>query len=116
MNKEEKDIVDAEFSQSADLSVRDTAKKTYDGFNEMSLALRALISILVSEINVLRQWNSTLKQETSKSIDYSDFKSKLDSLPVLVDIKLDDFKLGIKNKIDEKSIDEKPTGTTTVGG
>lgn len=69
MTQGEKDVVEAEILIDADLSLRSSAKSLYDGQDTQGQARRALIKVLIDEINVLRDLHSlpgrTLSQAKS---------------------------------------------------
>lgn len=108
MTQAEKDIVDAAEAVKFDLDVRDQSKSGIDAFVPTPLLLRALVEVLIDEINILRQWMAEFKSEAAAATSLADFKARMATLPDTPDRNLGQAKSAIKNKIDTGgAIDEK---------
>lgn len=58
MTAQEKNDLDAAIAAAADAAMRGEAKANYDGQISMGQALRALVKVLIDEINILRAQHS----------------------------------------------------------
>ena len=54
MTQLEKDIIDQDEVNAEDLEIRETAKSRFDGFNSVGLKERAVLELIVEQINILR--------------------------------------------------------------
>jgi len=83
-------------ASSTDASIREESKTGFDGFNSQALAYKALVEILIDEINLLRQAITEMTVETNQLTDRN--------LPPRT---LAQAKTAIKNKIDGGTLDNK---------
>lgn len=106
MTQEEKDAVDAAEVAAFLARLKSNAKSLYDGQQEQGQALRALVYVLIDEINILRQWTISFKSETALASSLADFKTRVATLPTLPDRTLAQAKTAIQTEIDNGTVDE----------
>jgi len=107
MTAGEKTAIDAAIEATFDAFVRSSAKGTYDGFNDIPLALRSFAAIATDEFNIVRHWTVSFKAEVAAATTLADLKTRVSGLPTLDNRTLSQLKTAIKNKIDSSTIDEK---------
>lgn len=66
---------------------------------------RAIVSILLDEMNVLRQWLASFKTEVAAAASLADLKTRVATLPATPDRTLAQAKTAIANKIDGGTVD-----------
>lgn len=106
MTQAEKDAVDASLAAAALSRLKITAKALYDGQQEQGQALRALVLVLLDEINTLRGWMQDFKDGVATANNLADVKTLVAGLPNTPDRTLAQAKTAIQSEIDAGSVDE----------
>lgn len=73
-----------------------------DGDHRMPL-FKALATITMDELNILRQWVQSFKVEVAAASSLADLKTRVASLPELEDRTAAQLKTAIKNRVDSQS-------------
>jgi hypothetical protein len=99
-----------DWSQSAheewlNLQNRATASAKLDLVNAEAKALRGLVSVLIDELNAIRQWLTSLKTATNASTNYATLKSGILALSNTPDRTLAQAKAAIQNAINGGGVD-----------
>lgn len=110
MTQAEKDAVDAQVELNRDQIMRASAKSRFDGNYSSDfgspVAMRALVKVLLDEINILRAWNQDFKTVVAGANNLADIKTGVAGLQDTPDRTLAQAKNAIGNAIDNKDVDE----------
>jgi len=88
------------------LQDRTTAKtKVNTDVDYEAKALRALVAVLLDEVNALRQWLASFKVEVAAATNLADLKTRVATLPATPDRTLAQAKTAILNKVDGGTVD-----------
>ena len=88
------------------LNERTTAKTLVaSGIMPHEKVARAVVSVLLDEINILRQWLAAFKVEAAASVSLADLRTRIATLPATADRTLAQAKTAIANKIDGGTVD-----------
>jgi hypothetical protein len=87
--------------------LRQQAKNMLDEQNAANSAvLRALVLVLINEINNLRQWTVAFKQQTALATNLANFQNRVSQLPTLNDRTGTQARDAIKGKLDAGDADQ----------
>jgi hypothetical protein len=88
------------------LQNRTTAKATVDtGIDADAKALRAIVAMLLDEVNDLRAWIVSFKVETAAATNLANFQTRVATLPGMPARTVAQAKTAILNKIDGGTVD-----------
>ena len=104
MNQTEKDAVDAAATAAALLAAKSEASSVIDG--RTGYQLRALAKLLVDEINIMRQWDASLKTAFANNSTLGTIRTAVDALPNTPDRTLAQAKTAYKNLLSNGTLDE----------
>jgi hypothetical protein len=99
------DIGDAAQAVWQNLKDRATAAATIDALHAEAKALRAVASVLIDELNAVRQWLVAFKAATAASTNYATLKSGIGGLSNMPDRTLAQAKTAIQNAINAGTVD-----------
>ena len=89
------------------LQLRQQAKEMLDEQNASnSAALRALVLVLIDELNNLRQWTVAFKQQTALATNLGNLQTRVAALPTLGDRTGQQAREAIKGKLDAGDADQ----------
>jgi hypothetical protein len=105
MTAEEKQAVDtAEATAYRDL-MREAAKETFDSDAPDGKILKAVVLLLIDELNDLRTWVRDFKTQTAAATSLANLQSRVASLPTLNDRTSAQARTAIRAKIDAGAAD-----------
>jgi hypothetical protein len=84
---------------------RDAAKSQFDLTDAQGKVLRALVKVLIDEVNLLRQWVAAFKVETAAASTLANLKTRVATLPATPDRTLQQAKTAIAAAIDAGEAD-----------
>jgi len=96
MQQSEIDAINASDTLSAKLALRAGEKLQYDVAH-----LKALVTITMDEINILRAWTASFKTATAGASTFANFKTAVAGLPTLSPRTLIQLRNAMETKIDE---------------
>jgi hypothetical protein len=67
--------------------------------------LRALVAVLIDEVNILRQWTRDLKTQTAAASNLANFQSRVATLPTLADRTATQARTAISGKISNGDVE-----------
>lgn len=76
------------------------AKEYHIGLKAENMALRATVTLVVDELNILRQWLSDFKTEVAAATNLANLQTRVASLPNMPDRTYQQAKTAIKTLID----------------
>jgi hypothetical protein len=87
------------------LKDRTAASTKFDAVTAEAKALRAIASVLIDELNAIRQWLVAFKSATAASTNYATLKSGIGGLSNMPDRTLAQAKTAIQNAINAGTVD-----------
>ena len=69
-------------------------------------ALRALVLVLIDELNDLQQWIAAFKSQTAAATNLANFQSRVAGLPAMADRTAAQARIAIRNKINAGDADQ----------
>ena len=79
---------------------RDAAKATFDSFTKEGRILKAILRLLLGQINTLRQWDMADKNAMAASSTFQEYKTRKAAMPDLADITAQQVRNAISQAID----------------
>ena len=79
------------------------SKDLFDRLEAESRILRAIVTLTVDEINILRQWIVAFKAAVAAAANLADLKTRVSSLPNTPDRTYDQARTAIRNNVDAQS-------------
>ena len=104
MSPAEKVAVDDALAATNETQYRTQQKGQFNG--AQGVYLRAMVDILIKELNTLRQWDESFKAQVALASNLADLKARVAALPTMPDRTLLQAKNAIQADIDSKSVDE----------
>lgn len=94
-----------DFSQTAEdawvvSQAESTAKSKYTNTDDLGRLFRAVVSLLIDELNTLREWDMSLQAAVAASTSLADLKTRVAALSSLPDRTVGQAATAINNKID----------------
>lgn len=105
MTQGERDAVDAAIQAALVASTRTGAKAAIVGLAANPMVLRAIASIVVDELNDIREWIVSFKAATAAATSLANLQTMVAALPNMADRTLAQVKTAIQNKIDGGTVD-----------
>lgn len=105
MTQAERDAVDSALAAAALGNVRLGAKNEIVGTYPLSVLLRAMADVLLSEVNILRGWTVSFKAATAAATSLANLQTRVAALSDLPDRTLAQVKTAIQNEIDSGIVD-----------
>ncbi|HYE78135.1 MAG TPA: hypothetical protein VEI97_09120 [bacterium] len=86
--------------------LRDRAKELFDDQDSEGKLWRAVASVLLDELNVLRKWTRDFKIEVAAANSLADLKSRVaNNLPTLSDRDRTQARTAVRARLDDASVD-----------
>lgn len=101
----EKDTLDAATALALLLAQRGGAKDIFDSAVSDGKILKAVVLLLIDELNDLRKWSRDFKTETAAATNLSNFQARVATLPTLADRTAAQARTAIRTKIDNGDAD-----------
>ena len=105
MTQGEKDAVDAAIALATLTANRTYANSIDDLTNGEGIQWRALVMILLDELNTIRQWTVSFKTEVAAATNLADLKTRVATLSTLSDRTIAQAKTAYTNKINNGTAD-----------
>lgn len=105
MTQAEKDAVDAAIAAAILAAQRDGAKTVFDSAAQEGKILKAVILLLIDELNDLRGWLVDFKVEVAAATSLADLKTRVAGLPNMADRTSAQARTAIRSKIDNGDAD-----------
>lgn len=105
MSQAEKDAIAAAEATAQVAAVRTGAKLFIVNFHADSLFQRAVASVILDELNILRGWTRDLQAGIAGASSLAQVKTAVASLPSLTDRTLAQVKSAINSRIDDGTVD-----------
>jgi hypothetical protein len=105
MTAGEKTAVDAALAAALTASNRTEADTVTNQLSGAGVELRAIVGVLIDELNVLRGWTVSFKAEVAAATTLADLKTRVATLPTLNDRTLVQAKTAYQNKISSGGAD-----------
>ncbi len=105
MTAGEKTTLDAAEAAAALTARRTTASNVSNNSTADGIQMRAIVSILLDELNTLRAWTVSFKAEVAAATTLADLKSRVATLSTLNNRTLTQAKTAYQNKINDGSAD-----------
>lgn len=105
MTAGEQNTVDAAIAAAATLAIRTAAKANLDNFNSLPLFMRALMQIMVSEINLVREQDVARAAAVAAASSLANLQTRWAAISNLPDRTLAQLVTAIKAKVDDGTVD-----------
>lgn len=86
-------------------ALRGAAKEQLDAQSSSDALLRAVVLVLIDELNVLRQWLTAFKVQTAAATNLANFQLRVAGLPATTDRTAQQARDAIKTKLDAGDAD-----------